>query len=419
MEQPVCDNIISTLAPCLTVGGWDPGIASFVSILLGVLIVATLPLILVILLIWAERKVAARVQDRFGPNRVGPFGLLQNIADAVKLILKEDITPAGADRLIYNLAPIIAVVSVIMMWAVVPFTSVNIGADLSIGVLFFTAIGSIGTLAIMMAGWASNNKYALLGAFRVVAQLVSYEVPMVLTLLVPVLLAGTMNMQGIAFAQLGMWYIVLAPVSAVIFYVSNLAETGRAPFDLIEAESELVAGYNIEYSGMKFGLFMANEFMHAFTANLLFVVLFMGAWAGPGATEVPILGFVYLMIKTAIVYVPSLILRATIPRVRIDQMMAFNWKFLVPVALVNVIVMALLIMIVEQLGLAPSPENATDFIANIPQAAVLLLGNLLITIFALWLVRRSVRRDRLSEAARQMGSALLDERREALPATAQ
>jgi len=345
-------------------------------------------------LIWLERKIAARVQDRIGPNRVGPFGLFQNIADAVKLIIKEDITPAGADRLIYNLAPIIATLSTTLMWAVIPFSPVHIGVDLSIGVLYFTAIGSIGTLAIMMAGWSSNNKYALLGAFRVVAQLVSYEIPMVLALLVPVMIAGTLSMQGIVVAQLGMWFIVPAFLSAVIFYISNLAETGRAPFDLIEAESELVAGYNIEYSGMKFGLFMANEFMHAFTANLLFAVIFLGGWSGPGATQLPVLGFVYLFIKTLIVYIPSLILRATVPRVRIDQMMSFNWKFLVPVAIVNVIMVAFLIQVTKAVGLAPAPGE-TDFLAHLPQSVILLLGNLVVIAGILTYLRGIGRKARL------------------------
>lgn len=415
--EPVCDNLISTMSPCLVAAGWDAGLAQFVSILLGVLLVTTFPLVLVIVLIWVERKVAARVQDRIGPNRVGPFGLLQNVADALKLITKEDITPAGADRLIYNAAPIIAILSVILIWGVVPFTPYNIGADLEIGILYFVAISSIGTLAIMMAGWSSNNKYALLGAFRVVAQLVSYEVPMVLALLVPVMLAGSMSMQDIAYAQLGMWFIVLTPVSAVIFYISNLAETGRAPFDLIEAESELVAGYNIEYSGMKFGLFMANEFMHAFTANVLFAALFLGAWAGPGVAAVPFLGFVYLMIKTAVIYVPSLILRATVPRVRIDQMMAFNWKFLVPVSIINVVVMAFAIMLVNTLGLAPAPENASDFAANLPRTIVLLLANGVVVLGALALMRNSVRKQRLLEAARSAANVRIESERDALPAT--
>ncbi len=393
-----CVNLIETLAPCLTASGANAGLAQFISILLGVVLVALFPLVLVIILIWFERKIAARVQDRLGPNRVGPFGLFQNIADAVKLILKEDITPAGADQLIFNAAPIVAVLSTTLIWAIIPFSPIHIGVDLSIGLLYFVAISSIGTLSVIMSGWASNNKYALLGSFRAVAALVSYEVPMVIALLVPVLLSGSMSMQDIVHAQLGMWFIVPAFVSAVIFYVANLAETGRAPFDLIEAESELVAGYNIEYSGMKFGLFMANEFMHAFTANLLFTVIFLGGWAGPFAEQVPLLGFVWLMVKTFLVYIPSLIFRATIPRVRIDQMMSFNWKFLVPIAIINVLVVAFLLQVTKALGIAPAPGE-TDFLANLPQALVLLVGNLALIAGVLTVLRNSGRQERLAAEA--------------------
>ncbi len=396
-----CVNIFETLAPCLTSGGVNPDLAQFISILLGVTLIAMFPLVLVIILIWFERKISARVQDRLGPNRVGPYGLIQNIADAVKLILKEDITPAGADRLIFNAAPIVAVLSTTLIWAVIPFSPIHVGVNLSIGLLYFVAIGSIGTLSVIMSGWASNNKYALLGSFRAVAALVSYEVPMVIALLVPVLLAGSLGMQDIVRAQLGMWFIVPALVSAVIFYISNLAETGRAPFDLIEAESELVAGYNIEYSGMKFGLFMANEFMHAFTANLLFTVIFLGGWAGPFAEQVPFLGFVWLLIKTFIVYIPSLVLRATIPRVRIDQMMSFNWKFLVPISIVNVLLVAFLLQVTKALGWAPTPGD-TDFLANLPQALVLLVGNLALIGGVVSILRNSGRQERLAASAKAM-----------------
>jgi len=401
MMETTCINVIETLAPCLVAGGAAPGFAAFISTLLGVLLVSAFPLVLVIILIWVERKIAARVQDRIGPNRVGPYGLLQNVADAIKLIIKEDITPAGADRLIYNAAPIIAMLSVLLIWAVVPFTPVHIGVDLSIGLLYFVSVSSIGTLAIMMAGWASNNKYALLGAFRVVAQLVSYEVPMVVALLVPVLLVGSLSMQDIVRGQIGMWFIVPCFVSAVIFYISNLAETGRAPFDLIEAESELVAGYNIEYSGMKFGLFMANEFMHAFTVNLFFALIFLGGWSGPGAEQVPVLGFFYLFIKTGFLYIPSLILRATVPRVRIDQMMAFNWKFLVPVSILNLLMVAFLLQVTKALGIAPA-LGETDFLANLPQALVLLAGNVALIVGIMTVLRNNGRRERAAEEAKRL-----------------
>jgi len=394
--MPVGD-CLNNFSACLVRGGASPDIANFISILLGVVLVATVPLVTVIFLIWVERKFAARVQDRLGPNRVGPFGLLQTIADALKMLSKEDITPIGADRFIYNLAPIISFAAVILMWAVVPFTAQHIGADLSIGILYFIAVASIGTVKIMVAGWSSNNKYALLGAFRTIALLLSYEVPLVLALLVPVLIAGTMSMQGIVRGQLGMWYFFMAPVAAIIFFVANLAETGRSPFDLLEAESEIIAGYNIEYSGFKWGIFMASEFLHAFTAALLAAVIFLGGWSGPLAEQIPILGFFYLGLKTAIFYLLSLLIRSTVPRVRVDQVMAFNWKFLVPLSIVNVLVTAFLLKVIQTLGLAPAPDRATDVVANLPQTAVLLVGNLVVIAFALWLTRRGVRAERLAE----------------------
>jgi NADH-quinone oxidoreductase subunit H len=375
MESLQCIDIINTLAGCLAASGTDPGVAQFISLLLGVLLVTLGPLIVVIFLIWVERKYAARIQDRVGPNRVGPFGLIQPVADALKLITKEDITPAGADKVIYNLAPIISVVSVILIWAVVPLTPLHIGVDLSIGALWFVAVSSIATLAIMMAGWSSNNKYALLGAFRVVAALVSYEVPLVFALLVPVLFAGSMAMQDIVVAQGGMWFAVFSPLAAVIFFISAQAETGRAPFDLIEAESELVAGYNIEYSGMKFGLFFAGEFLHVLTNAFIMAALFFGGWLGPFVYEVPALGAIYITIKSSVIYLFSLHLRNTLPRVRIDQMMNFNWKVLVPVSIANLVVVAFLWKILQLLGLAAAPGMESSFIANLPAAIVMLVVN--------------------------------------------
>ncbi|MCA9911902.1 MAG: NADH-quinone oxidoreductase subunit H, partial [Anaerolineae bacterium] len=229
----------------------DPSIARFIGLLIGVILVTGIPLITVIWLIWVERKIAARIQDRIGPNRVGPFGLIQTFADLVKLLLKEDITPQAADRLLYNAAPIISFASVVLIWGVIPYAPASVepgayvGANLDIGALYFIAVASLGTLAVMTAGWASNNKYALLGAFRVVALLVSYEIPLVFALLIPVMLAGSMSLVDIINAQSHMWFIFMAPLAAVLFFISSQAETGRAPFDLIEAESELVAGFNI------------------------------------------------------------------------------------------------------------------------------------------------------------------------------
>ena len=330
-----------TLVGLMTGVGLSEELASLILKLVGAMVLTGLVLTLAgVFLTWLDRKLSARIQDRLGPNRVGPFGLLQPIADALKLVTKEDITPAGADRVVYNLAPLLAVMSVVGLWAVVPFAPQLIGSDLNVGLLYLVSIGSIGTLAIIMAGWASNNKYALLGAFRTVAQLVSYEVPMVLALIVPTMLAGSMAMGEIVARQREVWFVFLAPLAALIFFISSLAEVGRTPFDLMEAESEIVSGYNVEYSGMKFGMFYVAEFLHAFTISALTATIFLGGWQGPGAAEYPLLGLVYFLIKTSVVYFAVTLMRFTLPRIRIDQMNDLNWKFLTPLALAVVMVTA-------------------------------------------------------------------------------
>ncbi len=318
-----------------------PALITFIVTLLGVIIVASFGLIIVIFLIWLERKVAARFQDRLGPNRAGPYGLLQTFADMIKLVTKEDIIPEKADKLTFNIAPIMSVVAVLLIWAVVPFAPTWIGTDLNVGVLYIAAVGSFGILSILMAGWSSNNKYALLGAFRAVSQLISYEAPMLITLLIPVLLARSMGLMQMVQVQ-DVWFIFLAPLSGLIFLVSSIAEVGRTPFDLIEAESEIVAGYHTEYTGMKFGMFFAAEFLHAFTIGVLFAILFLGGWRGPGAEEFRLLGVVYLMVKGLLGYFIIMWVRSTLPRIRIDQMLGFNWKFLTPVSLALLIATAIL-----------------------------------------------------------------------------
>ena len=339
LNDPV--NFISNWLQTLLTGiGASKDVASFLVNFAGAALLATGGMVWCIFLIWYERKIAGRFQDRLGPNRVGPFGLIQPIADMMKIFTKEYITPDGVDKVVYNLAPILSVASVLLMWAVVPFAVRSYGVDLSVGALYVIAVGAIGELAIIMAGWSSNNKYALLGAFRVVAQLISYEVPMILALLVPVLLARSMGLNSIVQAQGsptgGIWFLFMAPAAALIFFICSVAEVGRAPFDLIEAESEIVAGFNIEYSGLKFGMFFVGEFLHAFTVALIFATLFLGGWQGPGADQYPILGFIYFSIKTALVHFLSLTLRFSLPRFRIDQMMDLNWKLLTPLSLVLV-----------------------------------------------------------------------------------
>jgi NADH-quinone oxidoreductase subunit H len=263
-------------------------------------------MLFVIFLIWLERKLAARIQDRLGPNRAGPYGLLQTVADIIKLFTKEDTTPEGADRVIFNLAPIMAVFSVLLIWAVVPFAKTWVGTDLNVGVLYIVSVGSIGILATLIAGWSSNNKFALLGAFRTVAQLVSYEVPMILSLMVPVLLARNMGLNSIVQAQENTItiFFFMAPIAALIFFISSIAEVGRTPFDLLEAESEIVAGFHIEYSGAKFAMIFAAEFLHAFTISVLTITLFFGGWQGFGAENHPLLGWLYFMVKNSKLFEP-------------------------------------------------------------------------------------------------------------------
>ena len=328
--------------------GWGlaPGLIAVIINGLGVVILSTVILVTAIALVWIERKVAARIQDRLGPNRVGPRGIFQPLADILKLIIKEDITPEGADRVVYNIAPILSMAAVLLLWAVIPLAPMIIGAEIDVGVLYIVAIGGLGTLAVIMAGWASNNKYALLGAFRTVAQLISYEIPMILALLVPVLLARSMGMNTIV-AEQDIWFILYVPLAALIFFIASIAEIGRTPFDLLEAESEIVAGYHIEYTGMKFGLFYAAELIHALTISALVATVFLGGWRGPGVEQVPFLGVLYFLIKTFLVYFVVMWIRGTLPRIRIDQMLGFNWKFLTPLALVLVMVHAVLDKLVQ------------------------------------------------------------------------
>jgi NADH-quinone oxidoreductase subunit H len=340
-------NVIADWLKSLLAGwGANEGTVTVIMALLGVLSVAIVVLLLDIFLVWVERKVVARLQDRLGPNRLGPYGLFQPIADVIKLLIKEDITPKGADKFIYNLAPIMALATVLMLWAVIPFGSNIYGTDLDVGVLYIVAVGALGALGVIMAGWSSNNKYALLGAFRSVAVLISFEVPMVISLLVPVILSSSMGFNQIIASQ-DVWYIVLSPLAALIFLTAAQAELGRAPFDLGEAESEIVAGFHIEYTGMKFGMFYAGELLHALTFGALFSALFLGGWRGPGAEAFPLLGVVYFLIKSFILYFVIMWVKYSLPRIRIDHMLSFCWKFLTPLSLALVIVTAILAKVLQ------------------------------------------------------------------------
>ncbi len=336
------NTIAAWLMGLLTGWGLPAWVAGLIIQFIGVVVLVSLMMLLDIFLVWVERKVVARFQDRLGPNRVGPFGLIQPFADIIKLLIKEDITPVGADRVVYNLAPIISLMSVLILWAIVPLAPGILGVDLNVGALYIIAAGALGTLAIIMAAWASNNKYALIGAFRQVAVLVSFEVPMIATMLIPTVLAGSMGMNAIVQAQT-VPFVLLAPIAALIFIVAAIAELGRSPFDMNEAESEIVAGFHIEYTGMKFGLFYAGELLHAFTFGGFWAILFFGGYRFFGLETLgPIVAGVIMLAKAMVGYWFIMWVRYTVMRLRIDHMLAFNWKLLTPLAFVLLMVTALL-----------------------------------------------------------------------------
>jgi NADH-quinone oxidoreductase subunit H len=333
--------------------GWglSDNLVTVVIYIIGITVLIIFAMGLDIMLVWVERKVVARFQDRLGPNRIGPFGLIQPFADIIKLVIKEDITPTGADKLLYNLGPVLAIASVIILWAILPLSSKIFGVDLNVAVLYLVAAGALGTLSIIVGGWASNNKYALLGAFRMVANMVSYEIPMVVVLLIPTILANSMSVQDITQAQSGMWFAILSPLAFLIFLISAIAELGRAPFDLNEAESEIVAGFHIEYTGMKFGLFYAGELLHAFTFGGFIAVLFFGGYGGFFGLEKigifswlnnPFVQAVVFLAKAMFGYWVIMWVKYSMPRIRIDHMLALNWKFLTPLSLVVLVNTAVL-----------------------------------------------------------------------------
>jgi NADH-quinone oxidoreductase subunit H len=308
-------------------------------------------------LIWLERKVVADVQVRLGPNRLGPFGAFQPLADAVKLMFKEDIIPAGVDKFIYYLAPLLSIVPALLAAAVIPFGPASWAQviDLNHSILYSLALSSLSVYAVALAGWASNNKYSLMGALRSAAQMISYELGMGLSIIALLMVAGTMNYKDIVLDQhLNGWYILRAPtvfIAFLTFMVCGIAETNRAPFDLAEAESELVAGFHTEYSSFKFAIFFMAEYVNMVIFSALAAALFFGGWSGPGVSVVDgavqggwpfvLLGVVWYLIKIFAFLFLYFWLRASLPRFRYDQLMRFGWKFLVPLGLFNILVMGI------------------------------------------------------------------------------
>jgi len=326
-------------------------------------IVIAFVLLMVMGYIYIERRGMGRMQARLGPNRTGPFGLLQPVADAIKVLLKEDIIPAKGDKVVHWLAPIVAFAPALMIFAVVPFQEGAVLVDLNIGILYVVAISSVSTVGIFMAGWGSNNKYSLLGAMRNVAAVVSYEMPLVLAIIGVVLIAGSLSLTQIVMAQ-EIPFILLQPLGFLLFFIAGCAEINRSPFDLMEADSELVAGFHTEYSGMKFALFYLVEYAEALAISAIITTLFLGGWRGPVLPP-----WLWFVLKVVVVFFVMVWTRTTFPRVRIDQLMALAWKFMLPLALINLLITGIQIL---------AWPSALSW--------VLILGNIIITVIlvVLW-----------------------------------
>ncbi len=321
-------------------------------------VIKSVVLVLVVLggaayMTWGERKLCGRFQVRYGPNRAGKFGLLQPIADAGKMFFKEEFIPATVDKVVYVLAPMMSVFAVLILLAVVPFgpdihllgRTVHLYiADVNIGILYVLAMGGIGIYGVVFGGWASNNNYSLLGALRTTAQIVSYELPMGLAVVSLLLVAGSFSVVDIVNKQSSIWYIVFQPLGFVIYFIATLAETKRSPFDLPETENELVSGFATEYGGIKFALFFLAEYAHIVVASALAAALFLGGWHGPFAAQYPLLGVVYFIVKIVFMLFLFVWVRASLPRIRYDELMSFSWKFLVPLALLNLAVTAVAVV---------------------------------------------------------------------------
>ena len=325
-------NISSFFEYLIQLLGLGPLLTNIVMAAIYFIAIAILVTVNIMMILWMDRRVASFFQERIGPNRVGPFGLLQSVNDAVKLVGKESIIPKDADKAVYKMAPVLIFTVTIMLYAILPYGRGMSAVNINVGILYFIAVSSTSTIAILMAGWGSSNKYSLLGGMRAVAQIISFEIPMAFSLVGIVMLTGTLNLTEIVVSQKGIWYILLQPIAFVIFIISALAELNRAPFDMIEAEQELIAGYHTEYSGMRFALFFMAEYANLFSVSALGVTLFLGGWQGPILPS-----WLWFMGKVYVMIFFIMWLRWTFPRIRIDKMMKFNWKFLIPLSIANIL----------------------------------------------------------------------------------
>lgn len=325
--------------------------------------------------IWVERRVVGRMQSRLGPNRLGPFGLLQPVADAIKLMQKEVLQPKVADGLVFTLAPIAFTVPGIALFAVIPWGRNMVLADLDVGIVYLFAMSSLAALAVFIGGYGSNNKYALFGSMRVIAMLVTYEIPIVLSLLGVVMFAGTMNLQGIVLFSDEHWVlmVMLQPLAFLIYFLSSSAELNRTPADLAEAESEIAGGYHVEYSGMKFGLYYAAELINAVAVSAIIATVFLGGWWLYKIDEI-VPGWMIVIGKIYAVYFIFVWTRGTLPRFRIDQLLAFAWKWMTPMAIINILVVATEVMIWEETGWSAAVILPASIVINGALAGLLIVG---------------------------------------------
>lgn len=318
----------------------------WVRLIIGLIIILAFSQLNALFLVWLERKVAGHIQLRLGPKEVGPFGLLQTIADGLKLVGKELITPRAADWKLFVIAPVLVFMPVLVGFLVLPFAPNLILRDMNIGLLLIFAFSTFTVLAILAGGWAANNKYALLGAIRSVAQNVAYEIPLLLAAMSVVLMVQSLRFSDIVMAQNKIWFIFIQPIAGLIYLICATAETNRAPFDIPEAESELVAGFHTEYSGMRFGLFFLAEYTNMFIVSAVATSLFFGGWHGPFGLDLGVPGLVWFLLKTYILIFVIMWVRWTFPRLRFDQLMNFSWKVMIPLSLVNLLVTAAVLKLV-------------------------------------------------------------------------
>lgn len=380
--------------------GMPAAIATPLGKVVQAIVVCTFAAVTFLALTYTERKVIARVQDRIGPNRVGPLGLFQPLADAIKMFTKEQTMPAIADALVFQIAPVLAAVPALMLFAVIPFGRDMVASDMDAGIIYLIAIGSLAEIAILMGGWASRNKYSLLGAMRAVAQMISYEIPLVLALMGVIMMSGSLRLNDLVEAQV-LPFVLLQPLAFILFVISAAAETGRSPFDIIEAESEIVAGYHTEYAGMQFGLFQMGEFLGFYAQSCIMATIFFGGWRGPEILP----SWLWFWLKSWIgVFIFQWAFRSTFPRLRIDQLQAFCWKFMVPAALLNVFVTSIVAK------LFPITQVVNGQLQQVPSGAdwlviagVYLAANLL-TFFILALLYRGEVRRSVAQFEAQAGT---------------